>query len=126
MGPVLAHPLVLLVVDGGGRRVVAVLVTCRGKWLWRVLIRETYSPVKIWLVGEEAVEVEGAGTARTPASSCFLLNSGLPAQAAEVEVHIDHTLLRTYRTDNNHRHRARKLGHSAAAEEGAADTDRMQ
>jgi hypothetical protein len=83
---------------------------------------ETYSPVRMW-VAEEAVEVEEAGTARTRADSCCLLNSGLPAQA--VEVHIGYTLLRAYRTaDNIHRRRVHKQGHFAAAE--GVDTDRMQ
>lgn len=77
-------------------------------------------------MGEEAVEVEEAGTARTPADSCCLLDSGLPAQAAEVEVHTGHTLLRAYHTaHNNHRRWAHNQEHSAAAE-GAVDTDRIQ
>jgi len=89
------------------------------------MVCETYSPVRTWQVGEEAVEVEEAGTARMPADSCCLLNSGPPAQAAEVEVHTDH-ILRAYRTvHNNHRRRARKLEHSAAAE-GAVGTVRIQ
>ena len=89
------------------------------------MVCETYSPVRKWLVEEGAVEVEGAGTAHKRADSCCLLDSGLPAQAVEVEVevHIGHTLL--YRTvDNIHLRRAHKKGHSAAA--GAVDTDRIQ
>ena len=84
---------------------------------------ETYSPVRMWLVEVEAVEVEEAGTARTRADSCCQLDSELPAQVVEVEVHIGHTL-RAYRTaDNIHQRRVHKQEHFAAAE-GGVDTDR--
>jgi hypothetical protein len=78
-------------------------------------------------VGEVAVEVEEAGTAaRTPADSCCLLHSGLPAQAGEAGVHTGHTLPPAYRTAHNiHRRRVHKQEHSAAAE-GEVDTDRNQ
>lgn len=90
-----------------------------------MMVCETYSPVRMWLEAGVAVEVEEAGTAaRTTADSCCLLNSGLPAQAAEGEVHTDHTLLRVYRTaHNSHRRRTRRSEHSAVAE--GVDTDRM-
>jgi len=82
---------------------------------------ETHSPVRMWLVEAEAVEVEEAGTARTRADSCCLLNSGLPAQA--VDVHIGHTLRAYHTADNIHRRQVHMQEHFAAAE-GAVDTDR--
>lgn len=89
------------------------------------MVCETYFPVRMWLVVEEAVEVEEAGTVHMRVDSCCLLNSGLRAQAVGVEVHIDYTLLRAYRTaDNIHQRRVHKQAHLAAAE--AVDTDRMQ
>jgi hypothetical protein len=70
------------------------------------MVCETNCSGKTWPVGEVAVEVEEVGTAaHTTADSCCLLDSGLPAQAAEVEVeaHTGHTLPRAYRTaHNNH------------------------
>lgn len=89
-----------------------------------MMVCETYSPVRLWPVAEEAVEVEEAGTAaRTRADSCCSLKSGVPAQAAEAEVHTEH-ILRAYRiAHNNHRRRARRPEHSAVAE--GVDMDRM-
>ena len=70
------------------------------------MLCETNCSGKMWLVVEEAVEVEEVGTAaRMTADSCCLLDSGLPAQVVEVEAeaHTGHTLLRVYRTvHNNH------------------------
>lgn len=86
---------------------------------------ETYSPARMWPVAGEVVEVEEVDiAARTTADSCYLLNSGLPAQGAEAEAHIDH-ILRAYRTaHNNHRRRVRRQEHSAAAE--GVDMGHMQ
>lgn len=89
------------------------------------MVCETYSPARTWQVGEEVVEVEEAGTVRTPADSCCLLSSGPPAQAAEAEAHTDHILRACRTAGNNQWRRGRKQEHSAAAE-GAVDTDRIQ